>query len=209
MIRSCALPVLLASALAGCVTAQQSLEPIDSSNFTLDKTHAFLTVSVKHFGLSDYRIDFTDFDAQLDFQADAPTQSVISVQVQTAALDTQFPEPERKLSWEDELANDGRWLDAGTFPAATFVSTSATQTGPFEGTLTGDLDLRGTTAPITLSVVYNGTATSPLDGGKRRIGFNAEGTFKRSDFGMGALTNFVSDEVTVSFSGEFLEAGTS
>ncbi|MEM0987126.1 MAG: YceI family protein [Pseudomonadota bacterium] len=198
---------LSALALTGCVTAQQSLAPIDSSNFELDKTHAFLSVSVKHFGLSDYTIDFTDFDAQLDFQADDPTASSISVQVNTSALDTQYPEPERKAEWEDELANDGRWLDADTFPSATFVSTSARQEGEFTGTVTGDLNLRGVTAPVTLDVTYNGTATGPFDGGKRRIGFNATGTFNRSDFGMGAMTQFVSDEVTLSFSGEFLEAG--
>lgn len=198
---------LAAMMLTGCVTAQQSLAPIDSSNFELDRTHAFLTVSVKHFGLSDYSIDFTDFDAQLDFQADDPTASVISVQVNTAALDTQYPDPNKKTEWEAELANDGRWLNAGEFPMATFVSTSARQTGEFTGTVTGDLNLRGVTAPLALDVTFNGTATSPFDGGRRRIGFNATGTFNRSDFGMGAMTQFVSDEVTLSFSGEFLEAG--
>lgn len=206
--RSILAPMALAAMmLTGCVTAQQSLAPIESSNFELDRTHAFLTVSVKHFGLSDYSIDFTDFDAQLDFQADDPTASAISVQVNTAALDTQYPDPDKKTEWEAELANEGRWLNAGEFPTATFVSTSATQTGEFTGTLTGELNLRGVTAPLTLDVTYNGTATSPFDGGKRRIGFNATGTFNRSDFGMGAMTNFVSDEVELSFSGEFLEAG--
>lgn len=198
---------LAATLLAGCVTAQQSLAPIDSSNFELDRTHAFLTVSVKHFGLSDYSIDFTDFNAQLDFKADDPTASAISVQVNTAALDTQYPDPDKKIEWEAELANDGRWLNADEFPTATFVSTSASQTGEFTGTVTGELNLRGVTAPITLDVTYNGTATGPFDGGRRRIGFNATGTFNRSDFGMGAMTQFVSDEVNLSFSGEFLEAG--
>ncbi|MEL6567275.1 MAG: YceI family protein [Pseudomonadota bacterium] len=207
MIKSLAAIAFGATLLTGCVTAQQSLDPIDSSNFELDKTHAFLTISVEHFGLSDYSIDFTDFDAQLDFEANDPTASVISVQVNTAALDTQYPDPEKKAEWEDELANDGRFLNADEFPAATFVSTGAAQSGEFAGTVTGDLNLRGVTAPITLDVTYNGTATSPFDGGKRRIGFNATGTFNRSDFGMGAMTNFVSDEVTLSFSGEFLEAG--
>ena len=88
----------------------------------------------------------------------------------------------------------------------TFVSTSATQTGEFTGTLTGDLNMRGVTAPITLNVTYTGTATSPLDGGRRRVGFNATGTFNRSDFGINAYAAFVSDEVSLTFTGEFLEA---
>ncbi|MEM7767998.1 MAG: YceI family protein [Pseudomonadota bacterium] len=193
------------SALSACVTVEQSLDPIDSSNFELEPTHAFLTAKVKHFGLSDYAIDFNGLEGQLDFNADAPTQSRISLQIDAAALETNYPDPEKKAEWEDELANDGRFLKADEFPTVTFVSTSITQTGEFTGEVTGDLNLRGVTAPVTLDVTYNGTATSPLDGGRRRVGFNAEGQFNRSDFGMGALTRFVSDEVTIEFSGEFIE----
>ena len=192
--------------LTGCVSTQQSLAPIDSSNFELDPTHAFLSASVVHFGLSNYTIDFTEFDAQLDFQADEPTTSTISLQLNPAALDTHYPDAKKKAEWEDELANDGKFLNAGDFPEVTFVSTSAAQTGEFTGTLTGDLNMRGITAPITLDIVYTGTATSPLDGGRRRVGFNATGTFNRSDFGITAYSAFVSDEVTLTFTGEFLES---
>ena len=195
-----------ALALTGCVSTQQSLAPIDSSNFELDPTHAFLSVSVVHFGLSNYTIDFTDFHAQLDFQADDPTASSISLQLDPTALDTHYPDPDKKAEWEDELSNDGKFLNAGNFPEVTFVSTSATRTGEFTGTLTGELNMRGVTRPVTLDVTYTGTATSPLDGGRRCVGFNATGTFSRSDFGITAYSAFVSDEVTLTFTGEFLEA---
>jgi polyisoprenoid-binding protein YceI len=195
-----------ALALTGCVSTQQSLAPIDSSNYELDPTHAFLSVSVVHFGLSNYTIDFTDFDAQLDFQADDPTASSISLQLDPTALDTHYPDADKKAEWEEELSSDGKFLNASDFPEVTFVSTAATQTGEFTGTLTGDLNMRGVTHPITLDVTYTGTATSPLDGGRRRVGFNATGTFSRSDFGITAYSAFVSDEVTLTFTGEFLEA---
>lgn len=194
-------------ALAGCVTAQQSLAPIDSGNFDLDPAHAFLSASVTHFGISDYTIDLTGFDAQLDFDADAPENSRISVQVDPMALATHYPDPEKRAEWEAELSTDGRFLDGDAYPSITFVSSSIEQTGDFTGRITGDMNLRGVTAPITLDVTFNGTATSPFDGGKRRVGFTASGTFDRTDFGMDALTNFVSSDVRISFSGEFLEAG--
>ena len=192
--------------LAGCVSTQQSLAPIDSSNFELDKTHAFLTAQVIHFGISDYSIDLTDFDAQLDFDADTPTNSRISLQINPMGVDTHYPDPAKKAEWEAELSTSGRYLNGDTFPSITFVSTAAEQDSEFTGTVTGDLNLRGVTRPVTLNVTYNGTATSPLDGGKRRVGFTASGTFNRSDFGMDALTQFVSDDVRVSFSGEFISA---
>ncbi|MEM0985951.1 MAG: YceI family protein [Pseudomonadota bacterium] len=191
--------------LAGCVTTEQSLAPIDTSNFELEPTHAFLTAKVRHFGISDYSIDFNGLSGQLDFDADDPVQSAVSIQIDAAALETNFPDPEGKAEWETELATGGRFLDGENFPTVTFVSTRIEQTGAFTGTLTGDLNLRGVTRPVTLDVMFNGTATSPLDGGRRRVGFNANGTFNRSDFGMGALSQFVSDEVRVEFSGEFIE----
>ena len=198
--------IAAAMLLAGCLNTQQSLAPIDTSNFTLDKTHAFLTAQVPHFGISDYSIDLTDFDAQLDFDAETPANSEISVHINPLGLDTQYPDPEGKADWEAELSTSGRYLDGDDFPTITFVSTSATQDSDFTGTVTGDLNLRGITRPVTLDVTFNGTATSPLDGGKRRVGFTASGSFNRSDFGMTALTQFVSDEVRISFSGEFLSA---
>jgi len=202
--------VVALAALAGaaCVNTQQSLAPIDNANFELEPTHAFLTAKVKHFGISDYAIDFNGLSGQLDFNADDPTASSVSFQIDAAALETNFPDPEKKADWESELANDGRFLDADEFPTITFVSTGIEQTGEFTGQVTGDLNLRGVTNPVILDVVFNGTATSPLDGGRRRVGFNATGTFDRSDFGMGALTQFVSDTVTVEFSGEFIEPAT-
>lgn len=194
--------------LGACVSAEQSLAPIDSSNFVLEPTHAFLTAKVKHFGLSDYSIDFNGLSGQLDFRADAPETSRISLQVEAAALETNYPEPKKKAEWEAELAEAARFLDAGAHPTITFVSTGIEQTGEFTGIVTGNLNLRGVTRPVSLNVTYNGTATSPLDGGRRRVGFNATGRFNRSDFGMTALTQFVSDEVTVEFSGEFIEPDT-
>ncbi|MEO0466868.1 MAG: YceI family protein [Pseudomonadota bacterium] len=193
-------------ALTGCVSTQQSLAPIETSNFTLDPTHAFLTAQVMHFGISAYSIDLTEFDAQLDFDSETPENSKISVQIDPMGLDTQYPDDEKKADWEAELSTSGRYLDGEDFPSITFVSTSAERSGEFMGAVTGDLNLRGITKPVTLDVTYNGTASSPLDGGKRRVGFTATGTFNRSDFGMDALTQFVSDEVTITFSGEFLSA---
>ncbi len=192
---------------AGCVSVDAGLERVESGNFVLDPAHAFLTVSVTHFGISDYRIDLTQFDAQLDFDPDTPTRSRVSLQIDPMALETHYPDPEKKADWERDLSTDGRFLDGERFSQISFVSTAAEQTGPNTGRLTGDLNLRGVTRPVTLDVTYNGTATSPLDGGRRRIGFTVTGTFDRTAFGMDALTQFVSEEVRISFSGEFLSVG--
>lgn len=193
---------------SGCVSTQQSFAPIETRDFELDPAHAFLSAKVTHFGISDYVIDLTGITASLDFDADAPTRSQLTLSIDPMALDTQFPDPAEKAEWERELSTSSRYLDGETHPEIRFTSTAIEQTGEFTGLVTGDLTLRGITRPVTLEVTYNGTANSPLDAGRRRLGFTAEGRFMRSEFGMGALTQFVSDEVRIEFSGEFLETRT-
>ena len=88
---------------------------------------------------------------------------------------------------------------ADKFPTATFVSTRIVKTGANTGTVTGNLTLAGVTKPVTLNVTFNGGRNIPIPLQGYRIGFDATGTIKRSDFG---LTNtiwsgFVSDEVNL------------
>ncbi|MEM6534344.1 MAG: YceI family protein [Pseudomonadota bacterium] len=199
---------LIVAALAAVslpAMAEINLEEADEAVYELEKTHAFLTWTVRHNGISGYTVNFTDFDAELDFKPEDPTASTISVSINPTALETNFPDPERKVSWEDELANDGKFMNATEFSEITFVSTSAELTGDFVGTVTGDLTFLGVTKPVTLDVSFNGVANAPWFGNRDLLGFDASTTIKRSDFGQTSLANVISDEVVIEFSGEFLQ----
>ena len=198
---------LLALALPSLVAAAEpSLEGVASGLYELEKTHAFLTWTVRHNGISGYTVNFTDFDADLVFDPENPTDAQLAVSINPLALNTNYPNAEKKISWEEELATDVKFLNASEFPEITFVSTAVEQTGPFEGTVTGDLTFLGVTQPVSLSVSYGGVANPPWFGQRDVIGFTAETSLKRSDFGMTSLQNAVSDEVVIEFSGEFLQA---
>ena len=108
-------------------------------------------------------------------------------------------------SWPEALSQDERFMNAGAHPQIKFVSTDATRTSDNTGTVTGDLSFLGVTNPVTLDVTYNGFANAPWYGERDMLGFDATGTINRSDFGQTSLENMISDEVTVSFSGEFLQ----
>ncbi len=193
-------------ALGQPATADQSLNDTASGLYALEKSHAFLTWTVRHNGISGYTVNFTDFDAVLDFDADNPENSAIQISINPTAVQTNHPDPDKKAGWEDEISNDSKFLNAGEFPAITFVSTSAALAGEFDGTVTGDLTLLGITKPVTLNVTYNGVTNVPWFGQRDLIGFNASATIKRSDWGMTSMRSIVSDEVTIEFSGEFLQA---
>jgi len=181
--------------------------------YSLEKTHAFMTVKVGHGGgISQYRISFTDFDADLNFDPAAPESSSITFTINPAAVETNYPGDYKAghadsgfETWNEDISRNERWLNADAFPEITFTSTSATKTGDLSGTVTGDLTLLDVTQPVTLDVSYNGVANPPWFEGRDVIGFDASTTVLRSEFGMGTAIPNIGDEVTVEFSGEFLQ----
>ncbi len=192
-------------ALSAPAIAEPSLKNADTGLYKIEQSHAFLTWTVRHNGISDYTVNFTEFDAVLDFNPDDPEASSIQVTINPGALWTRHPDPDKKAAWEEELGHDKKFLNAGEFPAITFTSTAATLSGDFTGTVTGDLTFLGITRPVTLDVTYNGVTNVPWFGQRDLIGFNAVATIKRSDWGMTAMKRVVSDQVTITFSGEFLQ----
>ena len=63
----------------------------------------------------------------------------------------------------------------------------------------------GVSKAITFDVKYNGVGNKPWFGERDLIGFNADTTINRSEFGLTALKGGIGDEVALSFSGEFLQ----
>jgi polyisoprenoid-binding protein YceI len=82
-------------------------------------------------------------------------------------------------------------------------------TGPGTFRVNGELTLHGVTRPLALEARYNGGYASHPYEPHARIGFTAQGTFKRSDFGVtmgipaAGTTLGVGDEVAVTLQSEF------
>ena len=183
-----------------------------AGDYSLEVTHAYLAAYVGHGnGLSRYQISFTDIDADLSFDPAAPETASISFSVNTAGVQTNYPGDYKGThqnsahdSWNDDIANDGKWLNSTEFGTASFTSTSATRTGDNTGTVTGDLTLLGQTGTVTFDVTYNGNGKSRRSEAAL-LGFDATTTINRSEWGMGAFIPVVSDDVRLDFSGEFIQ----
>ena len=177
-----------------------------TGEYTLDKTHASLTVKVTHFGLSHYTLRFTDMDATLNFNAEDPAASSVTATVNIPSIETDYP---GETNFDAELQNSD-WLNAAANPVATFQSTSIEMTGPATATMTGDLTINGQTHPATFDVTYNNSyAQHPFGYPVALIGFSAHGTINRSDYGVtqyvpepGSLLG-VSDDVELIIEAEF------
>lgn len=184
-----------------------STAKVPAGAYTLDNTHASLIFKVNHLGFSNYTARFKHFDAELQFDPQNLAASKLSATVDVRSLETDFPRTPQ-LDFNAQLLGK-EWLDAATYPTITYRSTAVEPTGPKTMRVTGDLTLHGVTRPVTLEATYNGGyAGHPMDP-HARIGFSAQGTFKRSDFGIAngipapGTTLGVGDEVMVILETEF------
>ncbi len=175
-----------------------------AGDYTLDKHHASLTFRVDHLGFSIYTARFTSLDATLKFDPKNPAASVFEGTVDPNSLEVPSP----PAGFLTDLRGP-QWLDTGKYPTITFRSTKIELTGPNTANVTGDFTLHGVTKPLTLAATFNGGyAGHPYDP-NGRIGFSAEGTLKRSDFGIAygipapGTKMGVGDEIQVALESEF------
>lgn len=204
--RKLALLGLIAFSATSCISKPvQAVARVEAGNYELDKSHASLTFSVQHMGLSWYTMRFNNFDASIKFDADTPENSSVSAVINPLSIDANHPE--KGIEWNSELANDDRFLSAKKYPDITFNSTSLSRLSDTTGILTGDLNLLGVTKPISMDVTFHGSNTVPWAPDTSILGFSANGSFNRSEFGMTSLLpNTVSDEVRFQIEVEFGES---
>jgi polyisoprenoid-binding protein YceI len=188
--------MLIAALSASPALAEPSLDPAAApgGHYALDPRHASVTAKVRHMGLSNYTMRFRHIEASYDFDPANPLTSKMMVVIDAHSIDTGDDGISR------QFANE--FLDADAHPKITFDSTAIQLTEANRGTVTGDLDFRGVTKPITLDVTYNGTESNLIGG--RRMGFSATTVIKRSDFGSKAWRGAVGDDVQLNIEAEFV-----
>jgi polyisoprenoid-binding protein YceI len=178
--------------------------PVPKGAYEIDKLHTSLIFRVSHIGFSAYTGRFTRVDAKLDFDPARLAASRVSV-----TIDPRSIQADNVPSDFLETLAGKDWLDAGSYPEMKFVSRKVEVTGTNDLRIHGDLTLHGVTKPIVLNASYNGGyASHPMEP-RARIGFSAQGKFKRSDFGIShgipapGTTMGVGDEVQVVLETEF------
>jgi len=188
------------SARESAVAAESSAFDSIASNITpgwyeLDDTHAYLSFSYSHLGLSNPQIQFADFEASLELNGDDMSLSQVRITIDAASVDSTVPELDDYLKGPD-------FFDVANHPEITFQSTAYEETSDSSGRLTGDLSVRGVTLPVTLDVSINSASMNPLNR-KEMIGFSATGSINRSDYGLTAYAPLVGDELSLAVQIEF------
>ncbi len=207
LMRSSLLAIAAAVGIAFAPAALAQSANAPAGAYTLDKTHASLLWSIKHQNLSFYQARFTDFDIQLTFDPKDVTKSKVVATAQPKSVETDYAKTRPATSttdWNGELANDPRFLNSGKFPEMKFVSTKVTKTTDTTGKMTGDLTFLGVTKPVTFDVTYTGDRNDPR-AQKHKVGFQAVGTFKRSEFGLTFGIPAHGDDIRLQIDAEFVQ----
>ena len=162
---------------------------VPSGNYTMDKTHGYVTFSYLHKGLSNPQLRFDDVDATLVLDADNPENSQINVTIAAANIDSGVAKFDAHLNSPD-------FFNSAANPTISFKSTGFTRADVSTGTMTGDLTMMGVTKSISFDVVLIGTGDSA-------IGVEGRTKLLRSDYGLGKYVPHVGDEVSITVSAEF------
>ncbi|HSC20016.1 MAG TPA: YceI family protein [Rhizomicrobium sp.] len=184
--------VLLVAALAPATQApaQTSLN-VPAATYTIYTPHTQVIFGIRHLGLSTFYGTVGHVTGTLNFDPAQPEKSALNVQIDMNSIATPVEELNNTLK--------SSVFHSDKFPSATFAANRIVKTGANTGTVTGNLTVAGVTKPITLNVTFNGGRRLPLPMVGYRIGFDATGTIKRSDFGLTHViwNGFVSDEVNL------------
>ena len=158
-----------------------SVTGLPAGDYRIDPPHASLTFKVNHLGFSHYTARFAAFDALLKIDPAHPEAATLTAHIDPQSLALNAP----PKGFHDELMSK-MFFEADKYPAIDFVSTKVEKTSDFTARVTGNLTLHGVTKPVTMDIAFNGgyPGLAGMDP-HARIGFTANGTLKRSDFGMG------------------------
>ncbi len=180
-------------------TRSPDASAVQSGNYMSEPNHTRIVWSVKHNGFSTFLAILPQFDAKLGLDAKDVSKSTLDVTIPMGAITTGVPAAE----FEGQLKGE-RYFNIAKFPNATFHATKIEKTGANKANVTGDLSFLGVTKPATLMVTFNQAGEGPAPGYK--VGFDASGTIKRSDWGLTTLAPGVSDEVNLMIEAEFIPA---
>lgn len=184
------LATLAAATLALSATSAQA-EP---TRYSFDKSHTVITFGWNHLGFSNPTARLTDFNGTAAINEDDLAESAMAIDFRVVDIDPGHGEFFKHLMSED-------FFEAKTYPTGRFVTTDITHAGGDRYTVTADLTLHGQTHPVTLDATLNGQGKHPFND-VYVMGFDATGTLKRSQWGLGKYAPAVSDEITLTITTE-------
>ena len=190
-------PAVLTGTAAPALAQEVTKDPaqVKAGTYKVEPTHAKVTYAISHLGFSTYFGTFPKMDGTLVIDTAKPENSKVDITIDVAAVDSNDDKLDGHLRSPD-------FFDTAKFPTATFRSTRIERTGPTTAKVTGDLTLKGVTRPVTLDATFNQAGVNFINKAYT-IGFDAETTINRTDWGISTYAPAVGEKVTLRIGAEF------
>ncbi|WP_307473434.1 YceI family protein [Paenibacillus harenae] len=162
---------------------------------TYRHTHSAVDFSVKHMMIAKVKGTFHAFEASITADPHDLTSAEIDFSIELTSIDTRNGDRDAHL-------RSGDFFETEKYPALAFEATNIAKTDNGEYNVTGDVSLHGVTRSETFTATYEGAGKDPW--GNEKVGFSANGSLKRSDYGLtynAALETggvLIGDEVKIS-----------
>jgi polyisoprenoid-binding protein YceI len=176
--------------------------PSTLTTWSIDPSHTSVEFAVRHLMITTVKGRFTDVAGALVGDLADPSRAQVDVTIDVGSIDTREPKRDAHLRSAD-------FFEADVHPQIRFKSREVRDVRRDGFTLVGDLTIRDVTREIALAVLAHGLAKDPWGG--ERIGFEATGKIKRTDFGLTwnqALETggvLVGEEVKISIDAELIK----
>lgn len=147
-----------------------------ADTWTIDPMHTAANFSIKHMMISTVRGGFGKVSGTVEYDGKNLAKAKVDATIDASSINTNEAKRDEHLRGKD-------FFDTEKFPKITFKSTGIKPKGKGKFAMTGDLTMHGVTKPVTLDV--DGPSTVIKDKqGNHKVGFSANGTIKRKDFGI-------------------------
>ncbi len=170
-----------------CGAAQAAPE-----SFAIDPGHTFPQFEVRHLGIATQRGRFNKTSGTVTIDTDAGTGSA-DIRIDARSVSTGNEELDR-------LLRGAFYFAVVDHPEITYRATAMHFEGGKPVRVEGELRFLGVTRKVALSVSGFGCMRFPLP----RCGADLSTSFRRSDFGLTAMANFVGDEITILIQAEMV-----
>lgn len=138
-----------------------------AGSWTADPVHSHVSFEIVYAGVNSFKGSFGEFSATLSGDELEGSAKVSSVDVKDAQLNGHLQSPD--------------FFDAERYPEIGFKAAELRRVGSkVEGT--GELTIKGTTAPVTITGEISDPSTDPF--GRERLGLRLETTIDRNAYGI-------------------------
>lgn len=152
-----------------------SIGSVLANSYTIDPGHTYVSFAVNHLGFSTMRGKFNRQSGTLNYDPLTKT-AAISIHIVADSIDTGHVKRDQHLRSPD-------FLNAVENPIITFKSTQVNWQNNKPSSVIGNVTIMGIEKPVTLKILAMHCGQHPFN--KKQIcGFDAEGSIKRSDFGI-------------------------